>query len=224
MGDIVGAIDEAAVARRLAQLREQLARGARRGPVSLCAVTKGFGADAVTLAHRLGCDAVGENYAQEAVAKIAAAGAEHPPVHFIGRLQTNKIRSLVGVVDVWQSVDRDSVIDELAKRANGARIFVQVNATAEPDKGGCPMSDAKGLVERARTRGLEVLGLMTVGPTNGDPTETRSAFASVRELADRLGLAGCSMGMSGDLDIALEEGTTLVRVGTGLFGERPSTL
>ena len=224
MGDIVGAIDEAAVARRLAQLREQLARGARRGPVSLCAVTKGFGADVVTLAHRLGCDAVGENYAQEAVAKIAAAGAEHPPVHFIGRLQTNKIRSLVGVVDVWQSVDRDSVIDELAKRANGARIFVQVNATAEPDKGGCPMSDAKGLVERARTRGLEVLGLMTVGPTNGDPTETRSAFASVRELADRLGLAGCSMGMSGDLDIALEEGTTLVRVGTGLFGERPSTL
>ena len=175
MGDIVGAIDEAAVARRLAQLREQLARGARRGPVSLCAVTKGFGADAVTLAHRLGCEAVGENYAQEAVAKIAAAGAEHPPVHFIGRLQTNKIRSLVGVVDVWQSVDRDSVIDELAKRANGARIFVQVNATAEPDKGGCPMSDAKGLVERARTRGLEVLGLMTVGPTNGDPTATRSA-------------------------------------------------
>lgn len=224
MGDIVGAIDEAAVARRLARLREQLARGARRGPVSLCAVTKGFGADAVTLAHRLGCEAVGENYAQEAVAKIAAAGAEHPPVHFIGRLQTNKIRSLVGVVDVWQSVDRDSVIDELAKRANGARIFVQVNATAEPDKGGCPMSDAKGLVERARTRGLEVLGLMTVGPTNGDPTATRSAFASVRELADRLGLAGCSMGMSGDLDIALEEGTTLVRVGTGLFGERPSTL
>ena len=224
MGDIVGAIDEAAVARRLAQLREQLARGARRGPVSLCAVTKGFGADAVTLAHRLGCEAVGENYAQEAVAKIAAAGAEHPPVHFIGRLQTNKIRSLVGVVDVWQSVDRDSVIDELAKRANGARIFVQVNATAEPDKGGCPMSDAKGLVERAHTRGLEVLGLMTVGPTNGDPTATRSAFASVRELADRLGLAGCSMGMSGDLDIALEEGTTLVRVGTGLFGERPSTL
>ena len=224
MGDIVGAIDEAAVARRLARLREQLLRGARRGPVSLCAVTKGFGADAVTLAHRLGCEAVGENYAQEAVVKIATAGAEHPPVHFIGRLQTNKIRSLVGVVDVWQSVDRDSVIDELAKRANGARIFVQVNATAEPDKGGCPMSDAKGLVERARTRGLEVLGLMTVGPTNGDPTATRSAFASVRELADRLGLAGCSMGMSGDLDIALEEGTTLVRVGTGLFGERPSTL
>jgi len=224
LGDIVGTIDDAAVARRLAQLREQLAQGARRGPVTLCAVTKGFGADAVTLAHRLGCDAVGENYAQEAVAKIAATGDAHPPVHFIGRLQSNKIRSLVGVVDVWQSVDRDSIVDELAKRAGGARIFVQVNATDEPDKGGCSINDVEGLVERARSRGLEVLGLMTVGPTNGDPKGTRRAFALVRALADQLGLSGCSMGMSGDLDIALEEGTTLVRVGTALFGERPSTL
>ena len=82
------------------------------------------------------------------------------------------------------------------------------------------MSDAKRLVERARTRGLEVLGLMTVGPTNGDPTATRSAFASVRELADRLGLAGCSMGMSGDYEIAVEEGATMVRLGSILFGAR----
>lgn len=189
----------------------------------MCAVTKGFGADAVSVAHRLGCDAIGENYAQEAVAKIAATGAAHPPVHFIGRLQTNKIRSLVGVVDVWQSVDRESVVDELAKRASGARIFVQVNATGEPDKGGCPPADVQRLVERARSGGLEVLGLMTVGPTNGDPTGTRRAFAHVRALADQSGLIGCSMGMSGDVDIALEEGTTLVRVGTALFGERPST-
>lgn len=223
MSDSVGSIDEAAVARRLTQLREQLARGARRGPVTLCAVTKGFGADAVSVAHRLGCDAIGENYAQEAVAKIAATGAAHPPVHFIGRLQTNKIRSLVGVVEVWQSVDRESVVDELAKRASGARIFVQVNATGEPDKGGCPPADVQRLVERARSGGLEVLGLMTVGPTNGDPTGTRRAFAHVRALADQSGLIGCSMGMSGDVDIALEEGTTLVRVGTALFGERPST-
>ena len=223
MSDSVGSIDEAAVARRLTQLREQLARGARRGPVTLCAVTKGFGVDAVSVAHRLGCDAIGENYAQEAVAKIAATGVAHPPVHFIGRLQTNKIRSLVGVVDVWQSVDRESVVDELAKRASGARIFVQVNATGEPDKGGCQPADVQQLVERARSGGLEVLGLMTVGPTNGDPTGTRRAFAHVRALADQSGLIGCSMGMSGDVDIALEEGTTLVRVGTALFGERPST-
>ena len=222
MGDIVSAIDEAAVARRLTQLREQLERGARRGPVALCAVTKGFGPQAVAVAQRLGCDCIGENYAQEAISKIAATGAAHPPVHFIGRLQTNKIRSLIGIVDVWQSVDRESVIDELLKRASGSRIYVQVNATDEPDKGGCPPAEAPRLVERARDGGLEVLGLMTVGPTSGDLSGTRRAFASVRELADQMGLRGCSMGMSGDLEIALEEGTTLVRVGTALFGERPS--
>jgi len=214
-------LDEAAVARRLAQLRDTVSRGATRGPVAICAVTKGFGSDAVRLAHRLGCDAVGENYAQETVAKIAEVGNEHPPVHFIGRLQSNKIRSLVGVVDVWQSVDRASLIDEIVKRAPGARIYVQVNATGEPDKGGCAPDDTGPLVERARHAGLRVEGLMTVGPTTPDPDMTRRAFSLVRALADRLGLAGCSMGMSGDVDIALAEGSTLVRVGTALFGERP---
>ena len=214
-------MDEAAVARRLAQLRDTVSRGATRGPVAICAVTKGFGSDAVRLAHRLGCDAVGENYAQETVAKIGEVGNEHPPVHFIGRLQSNKIRSLAGVVDVWQSVDRASLIDEIVKRAPGARIYVQVNATGEPDKGGCAPDDTGPLVERARHAGLRVEGLMTVGPTTPDPDMTRRAFSLVRALADRLGLAGCSMGMSGDVDIALAEGSTLVRVGTALFGERP---
>lgn len=184
-------------------------------------MTKGFGDDAVRVAHRLGCDAVGENYAQEAIAKIAACGAEHPPVHFIGRLQSNKIRSLVGVVDVWQSIDRPALIDELAKRAPGAHIYVQVNATGEADKGGCSVTDTEALVNQARNAGLQVDGLMTVGPTTADPGATRRAFATVRTLADQLDLQGCSMGMSGDLEIALAEGTTLVRIGTALFGERP---
>lgn len=214
-------MDEAAVARRLAQLRDTVTRGATRGPVTLCAVTKGFGDDAVRVAHRLGCDAVGENYAQEAIAKIAACGAEHPPVHFIGRLQSNKIRSLVGVVDVWQSIDRPALIDELAKRAPGAHIYVQVNATGEAEKGGCSVTDTEALVNQARNAGLQVDGLMTVGPTTADPGATRRAFATVRTLADQLDLQGCSMGMSGDLEIALAEGTTLVRIGTALFGERP---
>lgn len=214
-------MNEAAVAQRLTRLRAILDAGARRGPVVLCAVTKGFGADAVTLAHRLGCDAVGENYAQETVAKIGETGSAHPPVHFIGRLQTNKVKALAAVVDVWQSVDRPALVDEIAKRAPGAKVFIQVNATGEPDKGGCAVSDTAALVERARAAGLSVLGLMTVGPTTPDPQRTRETFAAVRRLADELGLEGCSMGMSGDVDIALAEGTTLVRVGTALFGERP---
>lgn len=214
-------LNESDVARRLASVRATVAAGARRGPVTVCAVTKGFGADAVTLAQRLGCDAIGENYAQEVLAKITETGAAHPPVHFIGRLQTNKVKSLAGVVDVWQSVDRASLVDEIAKRAPAAVVYVQVNATGEPDKGGCAPQDAGPLVQRARAAGLQVAGLMTVGPTEPDPQRTRAAFAAVRALADDLGLAGCSMGMSGDVDIALAEGSTLVRVGTALFGERP---
>lgn len=214
-------MDEAVVTRRLESLRRSIAAGATRGPVAVCAVTKGFPADVVRLAERLGCEAIGENYAQEAITKIAEVGDTHPPVHFIGRLQTNKVKSLAGIVAVWQSVDRSSIVEELAKRVPGASIYVQVNATGEPDKGGVSLALAEQLVADARHAGLAVLGLMTVGPTDGDVERTRTAFRAVRRLADDLGLEGCSMGMSGDLDIALAEGTTMVRVGTALFGERP---
>lgn len=214
-------MDEAAVARRLSRLRETLATQATRGPVTVCAVTKGFGAEAIRVAQRLGCDAIGENYAQEAVTKLSEVGEAHPPLHFIGRLQTNKVRSLANIVAVWQSVDRVGLIDEIAKRAPAARIYVQVNATGEPDKGGCAESDVAALVGRARGAGLVVEGLMVVGPTVPHAAETRRAFATVRRLADDLALQGCSMGMSGDLEIALAEGATLVRVGSALFGDRP---
>lgn len=216
-------MDEATVAERLAVLRRHIAQMASRTPVAVCAVTKGFDARAIEIAGRIGCEAVGENYAQELLGKMAGIHSPHPSVHFIGRLQTNKVRSLSPVVDVWQSIDRVALIDELAKRAPGARIYVQVNATDESDKGGCALGDAPRLVAHAKDRGLRVEGLMTVGPTDGDPQRTRRAFAAVRHLADDLGLVGCSMGMSGDTDIALQEGTTMLRVGTALFGERPAT-
>ena len=214
-------MDEPAIAQRLTQLRSQLNERATRGPVVVCAVTKGFGAQAVQIAHRLGCEAIGENYAQEAIAKIAEVASAHPPVHFLGRLQSNKIRSLASIVAVWQSVDRASLVDELVKRAPGARIYVQVNATNEPDKGGCALHAAADLVRHARMGGLVVEGLMTVGPTDADPERTQAAFNAVRQAADDLELAGCSMGMSGDIELALAAGSTMVRVGTALFGERP---
>ncbi|MFM8264474.1 MAG: alanine racemase, partial [Acidimicrobiia bacterium] len=119
-----------------------------------------------------------------------------------------------------QSVDREALVDEIAKRAPAASIYVQVNATGEADKGGCDTVEVHQLVRRATDMGLAVLGLMTVGPTDLDPTRTREAFSTVRRLADDLGLPGCSMGMSDDLPIALEEGSTMVRVGTALFGPR----
>lgn len=185
-------------------------------------MTKGFGPEAVIACVHAGLDRVGENYAQEAVDKIAGvrAGGVEVTLHFIGRLQTNKVRMLAPVVDVWQSLDRDSVVDEVAKRAPAAKVFVQVNATGEPDKGGCPLDKVDLLVERAHLRGLDVLGLMTVGPTHPDPMLTRAAFRATRSCVDRLGLAECSMGMSDDLEIAVQEGSTQVRIGTALLGPR----
>jgi PLP dependent protein len=206
------------VAERLEQVRERIA-GAGGAGVDVLAVTKGFGADAVHAALAAGLHRVGENYAQELIAKREAlSGAEVP---FIGRMQSNKVRTLVGVVDVFESVDRRSLIDELARRAPGASVLIQVNTTAEPGKGGCRPDEVAELVEAARTAGLHVDGLMTVGPTHGGPEAARPGFRIVRRLVDDLGLRQCSMGMSDDLEVAVSEGSTQIRVGTGLFGERP---
>lgn len=219
-------VDPADVAARLASCRARIAAagGALTGPraVRIVAVTKTFGPDAVRAAVAAGCDAIGENYAQELLAKTAALSPDEPwpEVHFIGRIQSNKVRSLASVVDVWQSVDRASVVHEIVRRAPGARILVQVNATGEPDKGGCAPHEIADLVATATSSGLAVLGLMTVGPTDGDPVRTRRAFAATRRSCDALGLDVCSMGMTHDLEIAVEEGATMVRLGTAVFGTR----
>ncbi len=210
------------VRRRLAALETRLAAQSRN-VVSIVAVTKAFPPELLRVAADAGCAAIGENYAQELLAKVPTLDGlvTRPEVHFIGRLQSNKVRSLVGVVDVWDSLDRPSVVDEVAKRAPGARVLLQVNATGEPGKGGCPIDDVASLVERATGAGLRVDGLMTVGPTEGGPQAARPGFAAVRRLVDELGLRECSMGMTADLDVALEEGTTQIRVGSLLFGDRP---
>ncbi len=203
------------VAERLTALRE------RYPDVDVVAVTKGFGPWAVEAAVAAGCGAIGENYAQELLAERETLERLQPDVHFIGRLQSNKIRQLAGLVDVWESVDRRSLVAELGKRAPGARILVQVDTTGEAGKGGCPPDEVPELVESARAAGLRPIGLMTVGPTGGTPEDARPGFRLVRSLVDELGLEVCSMGMSGDADVAVEEGTTQLRIGTGLFGPRP---
>ena len=191
--------------------------------VAVLAVTKGFPAEVIAAAIAAGCVAIGENYAQELVHKRAVIEAftPRPEVHFIGQLQTNKVRQLVDLVDVYESVDRPSLVNELAKRAPGARVLIQVDATGEPGKGGCPLADLDHLVEQAVGSGLALRGLMTVGPTEGGPEAARPAFRAVRAAVDRLGLAVCSMGMTTDLEVAVEEGSTEIRVGTALFGMRP---
>lgn len=189
--------------------------------VAILAVTKSFGIEACWAAYRAGCIGVGENYAQELVRKFA--GQDIPwAVHFIGQLQTNKVRLVAPYVSVVESVDRPALVDELARRRPGCQVLVQVGVLdADPRRGGCPEHRVGALVDHARSAGLDVRGLMTVGPTDGDAVTTRAAFRRVRGLVDRLGLERCSMGMSGDLEIAVEEGSTEVRIGSALFGDRP---
>ncbi len=217
-------IDVAEVQARLVELRVRIDAVERRWShrVAVVGVTKGFGSEAIAAAVAAECDAIGENYAQEVLDKRDIIERLRPPVHFIGRLQRNKVRQLAGLVDVWCSLDRVSVIDEVAKRAPGAHVLVQVDTSGDPAKGGCTLDDAPSLVGRAIDHGLIVRGLMTVGPTGSDVEAARSGFRQVRALVDRLGLDECSMGMSADVEVAVAEGSTQVRVGTALFGERPA--
>lgn len=211
-------IDANEVADRVAHVRSVISNAGGTA-VSLVAVTKSFGIDALRAAWTAGCDAVGENYAQELLEKIVE-GAPSIDVHFIGALQSNKVRMLAGHIALWQSVDRDSVVDELGRRAPGATILIQVDTTGEPSKGGVTPAQLDALRVRAESRGLIVNGLMTIGPTDGTQEECEKSFGMLRHLVNEQGLSVCSMGMSADYPIAVACGSTMVRVGSGLFGDR----
>jgi pyridoxal phosphate enzyme (YggS family) len=213
-------IEADAVRVAVEQVRERIRAAGGGDDLAVLAVTKGFGPDAVEAAVAAGCPAIGENYAQEVLAKRAAVERTGARVHFIGQLQSNKVRQLAGLVDVYESVDRATLVTELARRAPGARVLVQVAPLDEPGKGGAAPGDVPELVDAARSAGLDVVGLMTVGPTHGGPNAARPGFRAVRALVDRLGLTVCSMGMTDDLEVAVEEGSTQVRIGTALFGPR----
>ncbi|HAP75611.1 MAG TPA: YggS family pyridoxal phosphate-dependent enzyme [Acidimicrobiaceae bacterium] len=208
------------VAERLEVVRERIRLAGGIG-VEVLPVTKTFPPAACWAAFRAGCSAVGENYAQEVVAKFGAQRSLPFGVHFIGQLQTNKVRLLAPLVTCYETIDRESVLREVAKRVPGAAVLVQVNTSSEPGKGGCAIDQVPELVERAVAAGLRVRGLMTVGPTVGGPEDARPGFRAVRALCDSLSLEVCSMGMTADLDVAVQEGATEVRVGSALFGGRP---
>ncbi|HKH26372.1 MAG TPA: YggS family pyridoxal phosphate-dependent enzyme [Acidimicrobiia bacterium] len=219
MSDIAAAVDE--VRARIAAA----ARSAGREPdaVRLVAATKTVPADRVAEAVALGVRDVGENRAQELLAKADALTGAPGPVaievcwHFLGRLQRNKVRSLAGSVTWWQSVDREALGVAIARHAPGARVLVEVNLGGEPQKGGCAPTEAGRLVDALRGLGLRVEGLMTIPPAGDDP---RRWFAALRELGDDLGVDQLSMGMTDDYEAAVQEGATMVRVGRAIFGAR----
>lgn len=210
-----------AIADAVARVRERIASAARRAgrdpsDVTLIAATKTVDAARVRAAVAAGVTDVGENRAQELLDKAPVVdGARW---HFIGTLQRNKVRALAPWVSCWQSVDREGLAVEIARRAPGAHVLVEINVAGETQKSGCTPEAAPGLVERFDALGLHVDGLMTIPPAGDDP---RPWFAALRELGARIGVPELSMGMTDDFEVAIEEGATMVRVGRALFGDRP---
>ncbi|MCY4493827.1 MAG: YggS family pyridoxal phosphate-dependent enzyme [Acidimicrobiaceae bacterium] len=213
--------DPATIRRRLERVRARIA-AAGGDSVRIVAVTKGCGVQTMESAIAAGCCDVAESYAQELLHKSRAL-TEHSRararLHFVGGLQSNKVRKLASTVDVWQSIDRLDLGEELAKRCPSAEVMVQVNLSGDGHRRGCGLSEAPELVQRLRALGLDVAGLMGIGPI-GEPEDAGRGFALLRGLVDRLGLAECSMGMTADLEVAVQQGATMVRIGSGLFGPR----
>ncbi len=207
------------IAARLAELRGALPPG-----VTLVAVSKTQPPEAIREAYAAGQRDFGENYAQEWRAKAdALADLEDLRWHFIGGLQTNKVKYLAGRVAYVHTVDRVELARELSRRfaARGAvaRVFLEVNVGGEGSKEGCSPADAPTLARAvAALPAVELVGLMCIPPPADDP---RPHFRGLRELRDLLQLRELSMGMSADWRVAVEEGSTFVRVGTALFGARP---
>ena len=200
-----------------------------RAPDSVClvAVSKRHPAERIREAYEAGQRDFGENYVQEMVDKAAAlADLDGIRWHLIGHLQRNKARSVVPLGAIVQCLDSARLADEIEKRASAAsvraEVFVQVNVGGETQKSGCTVDDAPALASHlASLPSVHLRGLMTVPPASEDPEGARTHFARLRALGQNLGLSELSMGMSHDLEVAIEEGATVVRVGTAIFGPRP---
>jgi len=206
------------VAAKLSEVAEAI-EATGRDDVTVIAVTKGFDHTAVECAARLGVGNVGENYAQELLQKSPVPDGIR--THFIGRIQRNKVRKLADVVDLWHSVARPEVLVEIARRSENPTALIQVAAAGDPSKDGVAPDEIEPMLDVAREHGVEIAGLMTIGVL-GDPERTRESFIETARLADTFGLAERSMGMSGDYRDALDAGATMLRLGSLLFGPRPT--
>jgi PLP dependent protein len=199
------------------------AAGRPAGSVTLIAVSKVQPDDRVRAALSDGQTVFGENYVQEAAGKWPAFRAAFPGVrvHMIGPLQTNKAKAAMDLFDAIQTLDRPSLADKLARLAQAAGtcpdLFVQVNTGEEPQKGGILPADADAFIRDARGMGLRLAGAMCIPPDGADPVPH---FRMLRGIAEQNGLAGLSMGMSGDFEAAIAEGATHVRIGSAIFGAR----
>jgi pyridoxal phosphate enzyme (YggS family) len=221
-----------ALPERLAQVRVEIARLADQ-PVTIVAVTKGFGPDAIRAALAAGLPDIGENRVQEAIRKqdeLRELAAGEIRWHLIGHVQRNKARAIPGRFELIHSLDSLELAQELDRRLTAPqRVLLQVNVAREPQKSGCGPEDAPALARQiAAMQHLRLEGLMTLAPFTDDEAVQRRTFRDLRGLRDRikeegLWLPTLSMGMSGDYVSAVREGATVIRLGTALFGQREAT-
>jgi len=226
------------IAENLARVRDRMEAAARRSgrdpaSVRLVAVSKTVDAERVRQAIDAGAKILGENYVQEAQKKIEVLGHE-VAWHFIGHLQTNKAKVAAGLFDFIHSVDSLNLAQELGRRAKllgkVLPVLLEINLAGEVTKFGAQEKEILLLAEKlSEMEGIEVKGLMTMPPFFEDPEASRPYFGELRKLGERLAeekiprisMEELSMGMSNDFEVAVEEGATLVRVGTAIFGPRP---
>ncbi|MDP6782535.1 MAG: YggS family pyridoxal phosphate-dependent enzyme [Dehalococcoidia bacterium] len=217
------------IADNVARVQERILQAcerARRDPttVTLVTITKGMPAAQIEAAHRAGAHHLGENRVQEAQVKLPLLAHLSPsPVwHLVGHLQTNKVKPALSLFSTFHSVDSVRLARALSQRAKSPLpIFLEVNMAGEHTKYGfTPDEVTSTLTEIKELPHLDVRGLMMVAPMAADPQSLRPLFQRLRKLADSLGLRELSMGMTDDFEVAVEEGSTLVRIGRAIFGER----
>ncbi len=210
--------------------------GRRPGDVLLVGVSKTFGVDSIQKAIDAGLFDIGENYAQELLEKRSRLGDDRIRWHFIGHLQSNKVKHVIEYVHLVHSVDNDRVAEEIQKRAEktgrNVNVLIEVHTTDEASKYGVQPAGTLDLLKRiSKFDRVKVQGLMTMGPFSDDPNDSRPSFRQVAELRDRITREGIenvamhhlSMGMTHDFEVAIEEGATIVRIGTAIFGMRTTT-
>jgi pyridoxal phosphate enzyme (YggS family) len=216
-----------ALGERLNAVRERIARAAERAhrdpqTILLLAVTKVFPATVIEEAYSLGLREFGENYVQELEGKYGQVhNLEGVRFHLIGHLQSNKSGKAAELFDVVQTVDSAKLARRLSDAGRSLEVMLEVKLAPEEAKSGAAPEELPELIAAVQALArLRLTGLMTMPPWSDDPEASRPYFRRLRELAERHGLPQLSMGMSGDLEVAIEEGSTCVRVGTALFGKR----
>jgi len=224
------------IADNLRSVRERVAAACERAgrcpdEVTIVGVSKTFPATLVAEACRAGLTDIGENRVQEGAAKIPKVEAlgSRPRWHLVGHLQTNKVKTALGLFDIIHSVDSVRLAEFISRHAENLPVrqagplpvLLEVNVAGEASKFGLrPEEMGWALEQIARLPGLAVQGLMTVAPLVDDPEEVRPVFRELRRLRDALGLREMSMGMTDDFEVAIEEGATMVRIGRAIFGPR----